>query len=57
MTKIEARNAKAAYSKALIEGRVVRLGYGATFKTFATPEEACKACAEYRAAGIPANIA
>jgi len=57
MTKIEARNAKAAYSKAHIEGRIVRLGYGATFKTFATPEEACKACAEYRAAGIPANIA
>ena len=57
MTKIEVRNAKVAYSKALIEGRVIRINYGQSFKTFLTIEAAHKALAEYRSVNIPACIA
>jgi hypothetical protein len=56
MTKTEARKADLAYTKALNEGRVVRIGYGATFKTFNTADEAKHAVTEYRTFGMPANV-
>ena len=55
-TKTEARKIDLAYTKALNEGRVVRIGYGATFKTFNTSEEAHKAAAEYIRSGFSANV-
>ena len=56
MTKTESRKAALVYTKALNENRVVRLGYGATFKIFATADEANKAVIKYRAEGMPANV-